>query len=287
MGIEYHRQRFPAALRMPEHTTLAIRFSGNLGLFDSFSHCKILVVPSQNFNRLLSIAREQNKVFQDVQQPLFLEHSLIEGIKLRIRSVFIITVFCFPLHKTVKSRSNCSRLVARKVTDYANCIIIEHRRNVLHVVPNLVVCVFCTHFVLGRTFQFHQNQRQAIDKQNNIRAAVVSIFHEGILVYHIEIIFVCICIINQLYYRRPFFTLDCVFDRDTVLQIVHKNHVFLQQTSSIKIIQLQNRFVNRHSRKAAIQPHQTIPQNIVQQRAAVIRPVHIRSINVGVPHIFK
>ena len=287
MGIEYHRQRFPAALRMPEHTTLAIRFSSNLGLFDSFSHCKILVVSSQNFNRLLFIAREQNKVFQDVQQPLFLEHSLIEGIKLRIRSVFIITVFCFPFHKTVKSRSDCSRLIGRKVADYADCIIVEHRRDVLHVVPNLVVCVFCTHFVLGRTFQFHQNQRQAIDKQNNIRAAVVSIFHEGILVHHIEIIFVCICIINQLYYRRPFFTLDCIFDRDTVLQIVHKNHVFLQQTSSIKIIQLQNRFVNRHSRKAAIQPHQTIPQNIVQQRAAVIRPVHIRSINVGVPHIFK
>ena len=67
MGIEYHRQRFPAALRMPEHTTLAIRFSSNLGLFDSFSHCKILVVPSQNFNRLLPITGKQDKVFQNVQ----------------------------------------------------------------------------------------------------------------------------------------------------------------------------------------------------------------------------
>ena len=228
MGIEYHRQRFSAALRMPEHTTLAVCFGGNFGLFNGFSYSEILVVPSQYFNRLLTIAREQNKVFQDVQQPCFLEHPLIEGIKLRIRSVFIITVFCFPFHKTIKSRSNCSRLVARKVTDYANCIIIEHRRNVLHVVPNLVVCVFCTYFVLGRTFQFHQNQRQAIDKQNNIRAAVVSIFHKGILVYHIEIIFVCIHVIDQLYYRRPFFTLDCVFDRNTVLQIVHKNNILLQ-----------------------------------------------------------
>ena len=272
---------------MPEHTTLAIRFSGNLGLFDSFSHCKILVVPSQNFNRLLPITGKQNKVFQDVQQPLFLEHSLIEGVKLRIRGVFIITVFCFPFHKTVKSRSNCSRLVGRKVADYADCIIVEHRRNILHIVPNLVVCVFCTHFVLGRTFQFHQNQRQTIDKQNNIRTAVVSIFHEGILVYHIEIIFVCICIINQLYYRRPFFTLDCVFDRDTVLQIVHKNNILLQQASGIKIIQFQNRFINRRCREVTVQPHQTISQNIVQQRAAVICSVHIRSINVGVTHIFK
>ena len=287
MGIEYHRQRFPAALRMPEHTTLAIRFSGNLGLFDSFSHCKILVVSSQNFNRLLPITGKQDEIFQNIQQPCFLEHSLIEGVKLCIRSIFVIAIFRFPLHKTVKSRSDCSRLIGRKVADYADCIIVEHRRDVLHVVPNLVVCVFCTHFVLGRTFQFHQNQRQAIDKQNNIRAAVVSIFHEGILVYHIEIIFVCICIINQLYYRRPFFTLDCVFDRDTVLQIVHKNNILLQQASRIKIIQFQDGFINCHSRKAAIHPHQTIPQNIVQQRAAVISPVHIRSVNVGVTHIFK
>ena len=272
---------------MPEHTTLAIRFSGNLGLFDSFSHCKILVVSSQNFNRLLLIAGKQDKIFQNIQQPCFLEHSLIEGVKLCIRRIFVIAIFRFPLHKTVKSRSDCSRLIGRKVADYADCIIVEHRRDVLHVVPNLVVCVFCAHFVLGRTFQFHQNQRQAIDKQNNIRAAVVSIFHEGILVYHIEIIFVCIYVINQLYYRRPFLTLDCIFDSDAVLQIVHKNNILLQQASGIEIIQFQNRFINRRCREVTVQPHQTIPQNIVQQRAAVIRPVHIGSINVGVPHIFK
>ena len=272
---------------MPEHTTLAVCFGGNFGLFDGFSYSEILVVPSQNFNRLLPITGKQDKIFQNIQQPCFLEHPLIEGIKLRIRSVFIITVFCFPFHKTVKSRSDCSRLIGRKVADYADCIIIEHRRDVLHVVPNLVVCVFCAHFVLGRTFQFDQNQRQTVDKQNNIRAAVVSIFHEGILVYHIEIIFVCICIINQLYYRRPFFTLDCIFDRDTVLQIVHKDNILLQQASCIKIIQFQDGFINCHSRKAAIQPHQTIPQSIVQQRAAVISPVHIGSIDMGVVHVLK
>ena len=272
---------------MPEHTTLAIRFSGNLGLFDSFSHCKILVVPSQNFNRLLPITGKQNKVFQDVQQPLFLEHSLIEGVKLRIGGVFVIAILCFPLHETVKPGSNRTCFVGRQVADHADGVIIEHGGNVLHIVPNLIVGVFCAHFILGRAFQLHQDQRHSVDKQDDIRAAIISVFHEGILVYYIEIIFVCIYVINQLYYRRPFFTLDCVFDRDAILQIIHKNNVFLQQASGIKIIQFQNRFVNRHHREIPVQPHQTIPQNIIQQRAAVIRPVHIRSINVGVPHIFK
>ena len=150
MGIEYHRQRFSTALRMPEHTALAIRFGGNFGLFNSFSHRKILVVSSQNLNRLLPITGKQDKIFQNIQQSCFLEHSLIECVKLRIRRIFVIAILCFPLHKTVKSRSDCSRLIGRKVTDYADCIIIEHRRNVLHIVPNLVICVFCAHFVLGR-----------------------------------------------------------------------------------------------------------------------------------------
>ena len=67
MGIEYHRQRFSAALRMPEHTTLAVCFGGNFGLFDGFLYSEILVVPSQNLNRLLPITGKQDKIFQNVQ----------------------------------------------------------------------------------------------------------------------------------------------------------------------------------------------------------------------------
>ena len=110
---------------MPEHTTLAIRFSGNFGFFDGFSHCKILVIPRQNLELLLSIAREQNKVFQDVQQPLFLEHSLVESIKLRIGGVLVIAILCFPLHETVKPGSNRTCFVGGQVADHADGVIID------------------------------------------------------------------------------------------------------------------------------------------------------------------
>ena len=63
MGIEYHRQRFSTALRMPEHTALTVRFSGNFSFFNCFPHREILMIPRQNLELLLSIAREQNKVF--------------------------------------------------------------------------------------------------------------------------------------------------------------------------------------------------------------------------------
>ena len=101
MRIKHHRQRFSAALRVPEHTALAVRFGGNFGFFDCFPHREILMISRQNLELLLSISREQNKIFQDVQQPLFLEYPLIEGIKLRIGGVLVIAIICFLLHVTV------------------------------------------------------------------------------------------------------------------------------------------------------------------------------------------
>ena len=88
MSIKDHRQRFSAALRMPEHTTLAVCFGGNFGLFDGFSHREILMISSQNLNGFLPITGKQNKIFQNIQQSCFLEHPLIECIKLRIRRGF-------------------------------------------------------------------------------------------------------------------------------------------------------------------------------------------------------
>ena len=287
MRIKHHRQRFSAALRVPEHTALAVRFGGNFGFFDCFPHCEILMISRQNLELLLPIAREQDKVFQDVQQPLFLEYSLIEGVKLRVGGVLIIALLRFPLHETVKPGSNRTCFVGGQVADHADGVIIEHGGNVLHIVPNLIVGVFSAHFILGRAFQFHQNQRHSVDKQDNIRAAVVPVFHEGILIHHIEIVLCCICIVNQPHHRRPFFSIDRILDRDAILQIIHKDHVFLQQASSIKIIQFQNRFVNCRHREIPVQPYQTIPQNIIQQWAAVIRPVHIGSIDMGVAHVLE
>lgn len=119
MRIKHHRQRFSAALRVPEHTALAVRFGGNFGFFDCFPHCEILMISRQNLELLLPIAREQDKVFQDVQQPLFLEYSLIEGVKLRVGGVLIIALLRFPLHETVKPGSNRTCFVGGQVADHA------------------------------------------------------------------------------------------------------------------------------------------------------------------------
>ena len=101
MSIEDHRQRFSAALCVPENTALAVRYSCVLCRFDCFSYCKILMVSGKNFEALDSLVGEADKVFDYIQQTIFLEQSFKEGVKLCILGIFITAIFRFPLHKTI------------------------------------------------------------------------------------------------------------------------------------------------------------------------------------------
>lgn len=61
---------------MPEYSALAIGKSGVPGRFNGLFDGKILVVARQNFNGLFSVIGETDKVFENIQQALFLEQSL-------------------------------------------------------------------------------------------------------------------------------------------------------------------------------------------------------------------
>ena len=155
MSVEHHGKRFSTSLSMPKYAALTIGGSCNLSFFNRFSNRKILMISGKNFNRILTISGKENKVLDNIKQTLSLEHSFIEGVKLRISSIFIIAVLGFPFHKTVKTGSDSSCLVCGKIADYANSVVYEHRRNVLHIIADLIICVLCSYFILGRALQFH------------------------------------------------------------------------------------------------------------------------------------
>ena len=98
VGVENHGQRHPTALRMPENAALAVGLrrtpGGRDGLFDG----EILMIPGQNFERVLSVHIETDKVFEDVEETLLLEQSLKKDIKIDKLRVSIVAVCCFPLH---------------------------------------------------------------------------------------------------------------------------------------------------------------------------------------------
>ena len=150
----------------------------------------------------------------------------------------------------------------------------------------MIVCVFCIHFILGRAFQLHQHQWQAVDEQDDIGAAVVAVLDVCKLVDHIEAVVRDDLVVDQIYNGIAFLALDKVSDRNAVLQIVHELHVLLQQTACVKISQLINCFRNRIQRQTLIQFHKAVHENSIQQRTGII-PIHIRGIDVGVTHVLE
>ena len=126
MGIEHHRQRLPAALRMPKHAALAIGDSRFLGRGNRLVDSEVLMVSGKDFESLCSLVGKTNKVFDDIQQPLFLEHTLKEGIELGILRVFITAVFRFPLHKAIFTGGNRSGFGGELVAHHADSVIDEH-----------------------------------------------------------------------------------------------------------------------------------------------------------------
>ena len=124
--IKDHRQRFSAALCMPEYATFTISYCRVLCRFDSLSNCKILVIASQNLKLLQSLIGEADEVFDDVQQALFFKHSLKERIKLSVLRIFIAAVFCFPFHEAILAGSDGSGLAGQMIADDADAVINKH-----------------------------------------------------------------------------------------------------------------------------------------------------------------
>ena len=170
MGIEHHRQRFPAALCMPEHAAFSICDGGMLGGFDCFLYSEILMISGKHFECLLAVHVEADKVFQDVEKTILLKYTFKESVKLSVLGVLIASVRRFPLHVAIFAGGKRSSFRSAHVAHDADCIINEHGRNLIHIVAKLAVCVGSVRLFTGRGFQLHHNKRQTINKKNDVRA---------------------------------------------------------------------------------------------------------------------
>ncbi|OPZ20433.1 MAG: hypothetical protein BWZ04_01825 [Firmicutes bacterium ADurb.BinA205] len=183
MGIEHHRQRLARTLRMPEHTAFTVGDSCFFGGFDSLTNGKILMIARKYFMALQALIGEQDKVFQNIEQTVFCEDTLKECVKLSILRILVTSVLRFPFHVAVFARSDRACTVLREVTHNADRIIYEHRRNGVHIVPDLRIGFGSVGFLTGRRFQFHKHHGQTVDEQQDIGAFLV-ILDESPLICH-------------------------------------------------------------------------------------------------------
>ena len=280
MGIEHHRQRFSAALRVPEHAAFAVcdgcLLSGNNRLLDG----KILVVCRQHLESVLSVYIEADEVFQDVQKAPLFKQALKEGVKLGIPGIFIAAVLGLPLHEAVFPGSDGARLGNREVAHHANLIIDKKRRDLVHVIAQLAVCVGSVGLRPGRGFQLHHHQRQAVDKQDHIRP-LLAVLHHCPLIRHDEAVPLRTPKVRQIHQPRTLLSLRDILHRHAVLQIIREDPVLLHQRAGIKGLQPRHRVIQRRLRQPGVQFLKRCRQHLLIQGRAII-PLNVRPINAGV-----
>ena len=253
--IKDHRQRFSAALCMPEYATLTVGNCSVLCRFDSLSDCEILVIASQNLKLLQSLIREADKIFDDVQQTLFFKHSLKECIKLSILRIFITAVFGFPFHEAIFTGSDGSGLAGQMIADDADAVIDKHRRDFLHIVSDLQIALGRIGLLTRGRFQLYKYNRKAIQENKYIRA-LITVFNESPLVCYNKGVILRIFIVDNKDEAGALLALNEVPDFDPMLKIIHKEFILLDKLSIFKILQFEQCIRNgilRHSRIQSMQ----------------------------------
>ena len=206
---------------------------------------------------------------------------------MRIGSVFVSAVLGFPLHKAVKTGGNRARAVGGKVADHADGVVDEQGRDVLHIVAQLVVGILCAGVLFGGAFEFHQHERQTVDKQDDVGAAVVVVFDVGILIDHRKIVGFGMLEVHQTDECRAGLAICGIVDLHAVLQISRKDAVLLHETAALKIANFGECLTDRLHRQAAIDANQRVTQNTIHKRIGKVLPPHVRRINMRVAHAFK
>ena len=97
----------------------------------------------------------------------------------------------------------------------------------------------------------HYDKGKTIDEENDIRA-FFGIFDESPLVGNGKVVIGRIFEINKVDEGGAFLAIYKVFYRDTVLQIVGKGHVLLQQRAGRKVLELVDGLVDSIQRQALI-----------------------------------
>ena len=119
----------------------------------------------------------------------------------------------------------------------------------------LAVCCGSIGFFAGRRLQLHNDEWETIDKENHIWS-FFGVLNESPLIRNCELVTGRIFEVHKVNKGRAFFTLVIVFYRDSVLEVVHKDHVLLQKRSGFKVLELIDCLRQSGHRQALVDPLQ-------------------------------
>ena len=212
---EHHGVTLSAALRMPEHTQLAVvQLAGLIG-FDRLIDAEILVVPGKDFCCMPTRVVKQDEVFQQIQKVFLFADAAQHGFQ-RHTALFLLGQ-TLPLVEKLIFAAQGTHLGLHAVGEDEKGVVVEQVRNGILIVGVIVgIGILHVHCVL---FQLYEQQRDAVDKAHDIRAAAIQIAVDLQLLDGEEVVVVRILKINDsgaLFFRFAAGLFDG--DRDTVAE---------------------------------------------------------------------
>ena len=210
---KHHGVAFAAALRMPEHTQLAVvQLAGLIG-FDRLIDAEILVVPGKDFCCMPTRVVKQDEVFQQIQKVFLFADAPEHGFQRH--TALLLLGQTLPLVEKLIFAAQGTHLGLHAVGEDEKGIVEEQVRNSILIVGVVIgVCLLHIHGVL---FQLYEQQRDAVDKADDIRAAAIQIAVDLQLLDGEEVVVVRILKINDsgaLFFRFAVGLFDG--DRDAV-----------------------------------------------------------------------
>src|SRR6266481_480188 len=184
-GIENHGETFAAALRMPDHAGAAVAANGRG--FDRAFHGFIdgmkLVVTSHFFVELTAIVLKDNEIADEIEKTILFEHAFDQ--RRQFQSILwgdIFAVHGAPRSKALPVGGEASGLGVNAIGDDHYLVVRKKAGDVFFVRLKLIESAFDGGVFVADVLEFNNAQRQAVDKDENIRAAVAAIFNDGELV---------------------------------------------------------------------------------------------------------
>jgi len=168
---KHHGIAFAAALGMPEHAQLTVvQLSGFVG-FDCLVHAEILVVPGQYLCRMSSRMVKEDKVFQQIQEIFLFANAAKHGFQ-RHAALFLLRQ-TLPFMEELILAAQRTDLGFRSIGEDQESVVVEQMGNGVEIIGVVVgVGILHVHRVL---LQFNKQQRNPVDKADNIRTAAVQV----------------------------------------------------------------------------------------------------------------
>ncbi len=197
---------------MPEDAKLALVFANSLDRLQGVVDAQVLVIASDQLYQAALFVTKEREVFHDVEQAIFFTGAANKRFQRDDSRLFLVADL-FPFKEMFPASRHTADPALVSIGEQDKGVVPEELRDGVFVVAQVIVKGMLQSLMRG--FQLDQDQRQAVHKADQIRAALVDIPGNPHLRNEQEIVITGLIPVDDLYF---FFNL--------FIRLVPKTHLY-------------------------------------------------------------